>query len=75
MTLHQNPGPTYNPVGHSHSRIQNLYGYTKCPGQNLPKRNFNNLRTNADMKIKFTAKERWTFQVLCMMLATFSHCC
>ena len=49
--------------------------YTPCPGQKLPIRNFSNLRTNANMKIKFTANERGTFQVLYMMLATFSHCC
>ena len=48
---------------------------TPCPGQKLPIRNFSNLRTNADMKIKFMANERAPFQVLCMMLATFSHCC
>ena len=48
---------------------------TPCLGQKLPIRSFSNLRTNADTKIKFTANERGTFQVLCKMLATFSHCC
>ena len=34
---------------------------TPCPGQKLPIRNFINLRTNADTKIKFTENERGTF--------------
>ena len=38
-----------------------LYVYIPCPGWKLPIRNLNNSRTNADMKIKFTANERGTF--------------